>query len=378
MVDLASISDYVRQTAMIIAGVIDMDVLITKKDCTLLADSSTTMNSEGELLDQDSILTKVMASKETIILESKEEHYGCLKCDKYGQCDVEAIIGVPIIYEDQIIGSIGVYAPSSEKKKELLNKSQEFIGFINRMCDLIVNMLHSDYQNERLTIMRKQLVVIMDSMEDAVVAVDQEGNIIYNNKRFDRLVEYEVEEDMSIFDIIDEKYIGESINNSKTLKNKEIYLNTKDDTVFALISTKQIDFKDKNIGTICIVKSMLDVYKEVNELSLSQLRTSFEDIIGENTGVKELKEDAKKISSSKSTVLIYGESGTGKELFARAIHNHSDFRDKPFIAVNCSAIPENLLESEIFGYEEGAFSGAKKGGKLGKVPIGPWRNYLPR
>ncbi|TYP51326.1 sigma 54-interacting transcriptional regulator [Thermosediminibacter litoriperuensis] len=91
----------------------------------------------------------------------------------------------------------------------------------------------------------------------------------------------------------------------------------------------------------------------------------FEDIVGESRAIKKAKETAKKIASCDSTVLIYGESGTGKELFAQAIHNASRRRDGPFVPVNFAALPSNLLESELFGYEEGAFTGAKKGGKPG-------------
>ncbi|MCG0276831.1 MAG: sigma 54-interacting transcriptional regulator [Thermosediminibacteraceae bacterium] len=91
----------------------------------------------------------------------------------------------------------------------------------------------------------------------------------------------------------------------------------------------------------------------------------FEDIVGQSRAIKKTIEAAKKIASSDSTVLIYGESGTGKELFAQAIHNASRRRDGPFVPVNFPALPSNLLESELFEYEEGAFTGAKKGGKPG-------------
>ena len=96
---------------------------------------------------------------------------------------------------------------------------------------------------------------------------------------------------------------------------------------------------------------------------------TFDKIIGRNKNFLNIIEYSKKISNSKSTILITGESGTGKEIFAQAIHNYSDRKEKVFMAVNCGAIPEKLIESELFGYEEGAFTGAKKGGNPGKFEM---------
>jgi len=96
---------------------------------------------------------------------------------------------------------------------------------------------------------------------------------------------------------------------------------------------------------------------------------NFRSIIGNETGLKNLIQKAKKVSNSLSTVLIRGESGTGKELIARAIHNESYRKNHQFIAINCAAIPETLLESELFGYEGGSFTGSKKEGKKGKFEL---------
>ncbi len=92
---------------------------------------------------------------------------------------------------------------------------------------------------------------------------------------------------------------------------------------------------------------------------------SFDHIVGKSKALTESIERAKKLAETELTILIEGESGTGKELFASAIHNHSHRKDGPFLAANFSALPEELVESELFGYEEGAFTGAKKGGKIG-------------
>ena len=94
-------------------------------------------------------------------------------------------------------------------------------------------------------------------------------------------------------------------------------------------------------------------------------RYTFDDIISISPVMERIKKIAEKMAATRSSVLITGESGTGKELFAQAIHNASDRKEEPFIALNCAALPENLLESELFGYEDGAFTGARKGGKPG-------------
>lgn len=117
------------------------------------------------------------------------------------------------------------------------------------------------------------------------------------------------------------------------------------------------------------VKSMLaKIQTYIQDIDRS-VKYGIEDILGESKEIHSLKEKVKMIASSDISVLIRGESGTGKELFAHSIHQLSNRSNQPFVKVNCGAIPEQLLESELFGYEEGAFTGAKKGGKKGKFQL---------
>ena len=112
----------------------------------------------------------------------------------------------------------------------------------------------------------------------------------------------------------------------------------------------------------------LNLYKEEVRLSY-QAKWELQDLIGVDKEFSATKTLAYQLSRTTSTILITGESGTGKELFAHAIHNASNRYLAPFVRINCAALPENLLESELFGYEEGAFTGAKKGGKPGKFEL---------
>jgi transcriptional regulator with PAS, ATPase and Fis domain len=122
-------------------------------------------------------------------------------------------------------------------------------------------------------------------------------------------------------------------------------------------------------GSVVTLRDMKRVYKMVNKYTGMEARYNFDDLIGESDEMKRIIEYCKNISDSPSTVLIQGESGTGKEVLAQSIHNYSSRRDNGFVALNCGAIPETLIESELFGYTEGAFTSAKKGGKPGKFEL---------
>lgn len=138
------------------------------------------------------------------------------------------------------------------------------------------------------------------------------------------------------------------------------------------------------IGAVSIFKNITEIVELSRKLKQTQgvadylkeqleqrenIPASFKEYIGQNPRIKETLALAAKVARTDSTVLILGESGVGKEVLARAIYNGSKRKDKPFIKVNCAAIPEHLIESELFGYEDGAFTGAKKGGKLGKFEL---------
>ncbi|WHH57843.1 sigma 54-interacting transcriptional regulator [Petroclostridium sp. X23] len=142
-----------------------------------------------------------------------------------------------------------------------------------------------------------------------------------------------------------------------------------------VVSTLPIDDGKKVIGALAMLSPVSDYFRAekkaqaINNEKGFKAKNSFRDILGKSDNYKSAIEQAKIFAKSDSNILITGETGVGKEMFAQSIHNFS-FRNRgPFVAINCSALPENLLESELFGYEEGAFTGSKKGGKVGLFEI---------
>lgn len=300
-----------------------------------------------------------------------EESENCIVCDEKGKCKLKAMICNPIKYNNQAIGAIGLIAISEEYKKILLENQVNLIEFLDRMGDLIVSKLMEKEASNKLEVIKNQLLSIMDSIDEGVIAADENGYIVYTNSVINDALGLTPEESMKkrIYDVLPQSYVKKLVKENKQFSNIEISINKNNNDLHALISGKTVQLGAKSAGSILTFRKMDDVYKVINEMSLSNVTTSFDDIIGNSEEIVKVKEKAKMVANSNSTILILGESGTGKELFARAIHESSNRKNKPFIAFNCAAIPENLIESELFGYEEGAFTGAVRGGKPGKFQL---------
>ncbi|MFT5873702.1 MAG: transcriptional regulator with PAS, ATPase and Fis domain [Clostridium sp.] len=151
--------------------------------------------------------------------------------------------------------------------------------------------------------------------------------------------------------------------------NLEVTLSNETTKTRYNVSANSIEIDNEVQGMVVVFTVIKKVIKYVNKYSGGRAIYNFEDIVGDSKEINKVIEYAKIISSSPSTVLIQGESGTGKELLAQSIHNHGDRSNKTFIAINCGAISKNLIESELFGYEDGSFTGARRGGCAGSLNL---------
>jgi len=364
MVSLKRISEYVAQTANIIGGVLELDVLIVDRNLLIIGDSDLASVAEEECIRKDSILAKVMEKGEYIILSSKEDNEGCINCVHRSQCVVEMIIGIPIYYEGKILGSVGIIANTQYDKEKMINNKEHYLRFIDRMIELINNKVKEEQAFEEISLLKKRMEVVLDSIDHFLILVSKNGHIMQTNLNFKNIFKRELP--TNIKDFLDAKLVERMLFSREEIRYKEVKIDKKHDFV---LSSKPVVFGNMDQGAVLTFRSIKDIAEEMNELYTHSMDVAFDDLIGDSIEIQTIKERIKQLAPSSSTVLIDGETGTGKEVVARLIHNMSTRSKEPFVAINCSAIPEELMESELFGYEEGAFSGAKKGGKIGKFQL---------
>ncbi|HEK4784769.1 TPA: sigma 54-interacting transcriptional regulator [Clostridioides difficile] len=212
---------------------------------------------------------------------------------------------------------------------------------------------------------------ILDGIKDGVIAIDSNGSIILYNKSAKNMLKVERKCALNkyILDVfpkmewmLDCLHEKEDVEDRKIRNINNLIVNTR---------TTLIKVDNSTYGVLGIIQDITKLQNlerkirfDLNQKGL-YARYTFDDFLFKDKLTKEFIEEAKKIGKSDYTTLLYGESGSGKEIIAHSIHNISKRKDRPFVAINCATIAENLLESELFGYEEGAFTGARKGGKRG-------------
>ncbi len=217
--------------------------------------------------------------------------------------------------------------------------------------------------------------IILDSIADGVFTVDLDFKITSMNRSAEDILGMKEEEALGklCFEIFHANIcehscaLRETIANKRNIINKTIYIvNSEGDRIPVSISTAVL--RDENGEIIGGVETFRDI-SEIEELRKTiESGFTFESIVSKNNKMQDIFAILPDIAQSDSSVLIEGASGTGKELVARAIHNLSKRKDKPIVVINCAALPDNLLESELFGYKAGAFTDAKRD-KAGKIAI---------
>ncbi|HOQ10683.1 MAG TPA: sigma 54-interacting transcriptional regulator [Syntrophomonadaceae bacterium] len=229
-------------------------------------------------------------------------------------------------------------------------------------------------KNMELTLLNHNLNMVIMNMSDGVFIIHRSGSFEWLNPGLKKTwgnIYRDLEEHFRAW-VSDEnnQYMQRLFVKGESFQDEEISVPSQGVTLRFLASgTPTLAEQGVIDSAVLILRPIKNVHHLVNRFSGSTARFRFEDIVTCNPQMKETIEVARMAARSSSNVLIEGESGTGKELFAQAIHNASKRSAGPFVAVNCGAIPRELIASELFGYSEGAFTGAKKGGNPGKFEL---------
>jgi PAS domain S-box-containing protein len=229
-------------------------------------------------------------------------------------------------------------------------------------------------EQQQLKNVHNELTNIFDTMSDGVIVLNQEGRISHFNPAAQKIIGYSDEALIGVY-IVD-LFSGKAPNTlnmfqtGEPFDDREILLDGKRGKIHATASGKPV-FGENNqvVGATIILRPMAQVQQLVNSLTGAQASFTFDSIIGQNEKLRTSVKLAMMAAANNSTVLLQAESGTGKEVFAQAIHNSSMRNNGPFVAINCAALPRELVGSELFGYVEGAFTGARRGGRPGKFEL---------
>ena len=374
---LTDIKEYLDTLCESFAAVLNLEFTITNIDpLERVAGSNDWFKTHGSAYREDEMRPEwkngfslqMAATKKPVIVRDalaymEKYYYDDRKFDFANY----ALIGHPILVgpEEKVEGCVYFASFDKEQKKLIETKEDQLLLCIEKISNLIASKLEQEDLVDQMRVLNNNLTYVVETMEEGALLISSNGEIRHINKL------------AKIYLHLDEPKLGEMLlqdvkevaeNTVKTHRNniREIH-RTVDDFQF-LLQVKSLYVNESDGDVLCIISPFSQIQEQINQTE-GDTNGIENQLVFADKKMRELVSQATVTARHNTNVLITGESGTGKELFARLIHARSSRKDGPFVAMNCAAIPESLMESELFGYEEGAFTGARKGGKIGKIQL---------
>ncbi len=354
---LMQIQPTIQRFARMLASVLQLEVEIVDENLCRVAGTGAYGKFLGRQLSGNSrLLRHVLETKtEKVVTQSRFDPL-CEGCDSKENCREKAFLGTPVILQDRCVGVISLIAVTHEQQEHISDNLREFSDYVRHISTIFVSKLLEDQgPGDNIS---KIFATMIDNMDQGVLVVDDENRVQFVNQTA-----------LKTLGVVQNNIIGKPVR----FRPLTFESNFTHGHMQHIVSWD--DKSELIIGQLHNIQG-----RQLFLMAFHQSHTSFsvanapdephiEQLVGECRVMRQLKRLISRIAPSPSSVMVVGESGTGKEVVARAIHKLSGRRNKPFIAINCAAIPEQLLESELFGYVKGAFTGASANGKTGLIQV---------
>lgn len=345
-------------------AVTNVDITIVDEKLKRIASTVDKEYAIGTKAPIYSAFHKCIMTGEQYFLENPKDNPICFECENIENCQELVELCIPIKFNNKIIGVIGMCAYDEKAKQNLLLNRESFMNFESQLGTIISTILSEKKFMRMLEYSSSEMMTLINSLNEGIIIINNNYDIITTNNYANEKLHINAHIP-DLWNLLTEKVYNNLVSKDFIGEVGPVKLNT---TEF-VINANPIMVKDKREGTVLVLSDFNKMKESVIESNRKKDIITFDDIVGESEQLRQARREAIQVAESDASVLLFGETGTGKEVFARAIHNLSSRKNEVFMAINCGAIPENLIESELFGYEKGSFTGANVTGNPGKFEI---------